>query len=52
MDAYSGGWLLFFCQQQMPGTGVLTGHTLKHSTAAFSASGHQIERGGEEKRER
>lgn len=36
----------FFCQQQMPGTVVSTGHTLKHNTAAFSASGHRIERGG------
>lgn len=30
----------------MPGTVVSIGHTLKHNTAAFSASGHQIERGG------
>lgn len=30
----------------MPGTVVSTGHTLKHNTAAFSASGNRIERGG------
>lgn len=47
MYAYSGGWLvIIFCQQQMPGAVVLTGHTFKHNTAAFSSSGHRIERGG------
>lgn len=36
----------------MPGTVVSTGHTLKHNTAAFSASGHRIERGGRRGEER
>lgn len=51
MDAYSGGWLLyFFCQQQMPGTVVSTRHTLKHNTAAFPASGRWVEKRMEERR--
>lgn len=29
MNAYGGGWLLFFCQQQMPGTVVSSGQHLK-----------------------
>lgn len=45
MDAYSGGWLLYVCQEQMPGTVVSTRHTLKHNTAAFSASGRWVEKG-------
>lgn len=44
--------IIFFCQQQMPGTVVSTGHTLKHNTAALSASGHRIERGGRRREER
>lgn len=36
----------------MPGTVVSTGHTLKHNTAALSASGHRIERGGRRREER
>lgn len=44
MDAYSGGWLLYVCQQQMPGPVASTRHTLKHDTAAFSASGCWVEK--------
>lgn len=40
------GCYYYFFFLQMPGTVVSTGLTSKHNTAAFSASGHRMERGG------